>query len=204
MPREDALMTLPHLYLVRHGQTDWNAEGRLQGQEEIDINALGRAQAKRNGRYLANVLGAKAANFRFLASPMRRTRETMRIIRAEIGLERDAYETDERLIELHFGDWQGSTLSEVARDQAAALDERETRKWDYVPPGAAAESYDMLSKRVAPVFEGLDAPTIMVAHGGTVRSFLKLYGVLDGAEAAHVAIAQDRILEAKDGRVSLV
>ncbi|MBC8129193.1 MAG: histidine phosphatase family protein [Rhizobiaceae bacterium] len=197
-------MGLPHLYLCRHGQTDWNAEGRLQGQEEIDLNALGRAQAKRNGRYLANVLGPRAASFRFLASPMRRTRETMRIVRAELGLDPDAYETDARLIELNFGDWQGYTLGEIAVDHAAALAERETRKWDYVPPGVAAESYDMLARRVAPVFESLTGPTILVAHGGTARSFLKLYDGLNAAEAAHVSIAQDRIIEAKGGVVAWV
>lgn len=197
-------MGLPHLYLCRHGQTDWNAEGRLQGQEEIDLNALGRVQAKRNGRYLANVLGPRAADFRFLASPMRRTRETMRIVRIELGLDPDAYETDVRLIELNFGDWQTHTLDEIAVDNAAALAERETRKWDYVPPGPSAESYDMLSRRVEPVFESLSGPTIIVAHGGTARSFLKLHGGLGSAEAAHVSIAQDRIIEAKDGKITWV
>lgn len=199
-----SLKTLPHLYLCRHGQTDWNAEGRLQGQEEVELNSLGRAQARRNGRYLANVLGPRAAGFRYLASPMARARETMRIIRAELGLDPDAFETDERLVELHFGDWQGSTLEEVRARDAGSLRERQALKWDYVPPGGLSESYAMLSTRAGPVFEALSGPTILVAHGGIARAFLKLYAGIGPAEAAHLTIPQDRILEASRGRVAWV
>ncbi|WP_244487979.1 histidine phosphatase family protein [Aureimonas sp. Leaf454] len=193
------LSDLPHLVLCRHGQTDWNAEGRLQGQEEIDINERGRAEARRNGRRLAERLGAAASSFRFLASPMRRTRETMRLVRAEMGLDPEAYETDPRLVELSFGDWQGSTLQEVEAREPTAIIEREAGKWTFRPPGERAESYDMLAARVAPVFAELDRPTVMIAHGGTIRSFLKLYTGLDAATAAHRPIPQDRFIEVENG-----
>jgi broad specificity phosphatase PhoE len=197
-------MTLPHLFIVRHGQTDWNAEARLQGQEEIPLNALGRTQAARNGRHLAGLLGGSVSDYRFLASPMLRTRETMRIIRTELGLDPEAYETDTRLIELHFGDWQGSTLAEVGAQDPGAVEAREASKWTYVPPGDSAESYDLLAQRAQPVFESLAKPTIVVAHGGIVRSFLKLYAGMPAVEAAHMIIPQDRILEYRDGSVSWV
>ena len=197
-------MPLPHLFIARHGQTDWNAEARLQGQEEIPLNALGRTQAARNGRHLAGLLGSTAGGYRFLASPMLRTRETMRIIRSELGLDPDAYETDERLIELHFGDWQGSTLAEVGERDPAAVEAREAAKWAYVPPGESAESYELLARRAKPVFEGLIAPTILVAHGGIVRSFLKLYGAMPPAEAAHMLIPQDQVLEYRDAVIDWV
>ena len=197
-------MTLPHLFIVRHGQTDWNAEARLQGQEEIPLNALGRTQAARNGRHLAELLGDTASSYRFLASPMLRTRETMRIIRTELGLDADAYETDARLIELHFGDWQGSTLAEVGAQDPRAVEAREAAKWTYVPPGDSAESYDLLAQRAQPVFEALNRPTVLVAHGGIVRSFLKLYASMPPVEAAHMIIPQDRILEVRDGAVAWV
>ena len=197
-------MTLPLLYLCRHGQTDWNAEARLQGQEEIGLNSLGKAQAKRNGHKLADMLGAEAAGFRFLASPMLRTRQTMEIIRGELGLDSKDYATDERLIELHFGDWQGSTLEEIAETAPEAVAERERRKWDYVPPGATAESYAMLMERARPVFEALSEPTILVAHGGIVRAFLKLYGGLSETDAAFLTIPQDLVLRAEDETVAWV
>lgn len=197
-------MTLPLLYLCRHGQTDWNAEERLQGQEEIALNALGRRQAARNGQRLAELLSGRAEDFRFLASPMLRTRQTMEIVRGEMGLDPAAYATDARLMELHFGDWQGSTLDEVAVRSPEAVADREAAKWDYVPPGATAESYAMLAERARPVFEALAEPTILVAHGGIVRAFLKLYGGLSPRDAAFLTIPQDQILTARDGTIAWV
>ncbi|TGZ38122.1 histidine phosphatase family protein, partial [bacterium M00.F.Ca.ET.162.01.1.1] len=87
----------PLVYIARHGQTDWNVEGRLQGQADTDINALGRAQATRNGRRLAEFVD-KPTYFDFVASPMRRTRETMELMRAAMGLDPLAYRTDPRLV----------------------------------------------------------------------------------------------------------
>lgn len=193
-------MPFGHLLICRHGQTDWNADGRLQGQEDVPLNALGRDQARRNGRTLRALLGAGAAEFRFLASPMARTRQTMAIIRAELGLDPAGFDTDARLVELHFGDWQGRTLAEVALTEPAAVAEREARKWDFVPPGEAAESYERLARRVAPAFEELKRegrPTILVAHGGVVRSFFKLYLGTTPRDAAHLSTPQDLILEVR-------
>ena len=194
-------MKLPLLYLCRHGQTDWNAEGRLQGQEDIPLNALGRAQAKRNGRYLRNVLGAEAAGFRFVSSPMSRARQTMTIIRREMNLDPEVFETDPRLIELHFGTWQGFTLAEIKTREPERVKARKADKWNFVPPGAAAESYAMLARRVRPVFDELDRPTIVTAHGGVTRSILHLYAGASEHEASHCGIRQDRVLHNRDGEL---
>ena len=69
------------LYFVRHGETDWNAAKRYQGRRDIPLNATGRAQARRNGRVLADLLGSRAAALDHVASPLRRARETMEILR---------------------------------------------------------------------------------------------------------------------------
>ena len=75
------------IYMIRHGQTDWNAEGRLQGQQNIDLNALGREQASRNGEDLLALIGDRVGDFAFVASPLARTRETMELLRAAMGLD---------------------------------------------------------------------------------------------------------------------
>ena len=107
----------PLVYIARHGQTQWNAERRLQGQADTDINARGREQATGNGRRLAGFV-KNPAEFDFVASPMRRTRETMELMRAAMGLDPFAYRTDPRLVEMSFGDWQGFTFAELeARDR---------------------------------------------------------------------------------------
>ena len=79
------------LYFVRHGETDWNAVRRYQGQTDTPLNDKGRGQAAHNGQTLRRVLDSTAANFDFVASPLLRTAETMRIIRQEMGLDPDAF-----------------------------------------------------------------------------------------------------------------
>ena len=63
----------PLVYFVRHGETDWNAEGRLQGQADTDLNARGQAQATRNGRLLGRLV-KDPGRFDFVSSPLKRTR----------------------------------------------------------------------------------------------------------------------------------
>lgn len=197
-------MSLPLLYLCRHGLTAWNAEGRLQGQEDVPLTPLGRAQAARNGLYLRNVLGERAASLRFISSPLSRTIETMRIIRRQMGLDPDDFERDGRLVELHFGDWQGSTLAEIAARDPEQIAARKADKWDFVPPGPKGESYEMLAARVGPVFEELDRPTLITAHGGISRCFLRRHGGMEPDTAARFGIPQDRILRWQDGEVAWV
>ena len=198
-----SLSGLPLLYLCRHGQTDWNAEGRIQGQREIALNETGRQQARRNGERLAELLGS-AAGFDFLASPMARTFETMRIVRTTMKLPEEDFRTDSRLVELNFGNWEGFTVREIGKRDPVARKARLDDKWNYVPEGDAAESYAMLAERVRPAFLALDRPTVMVAHGGVTRVFLALYAGVDREEAAHQLIPQDKVLQAEDGRIAWV
>ncbi len=192
------MANLPLIYLCRHGQTDWNAAARLQGQSDIPLNRTGFAQARRNGRYLANVLGREAEGFDFVSSPMLRAADTMRTLRKEMGLDADAFRTDERLKEIHFGDWQGYTVSELARLFPEQSARRDADKWNFLPPGQDAETYAGLAERVAPVFRELTGPTIVVAHGGITRAFLNVFAGRSTAEASHTDIPQDRILRVKD------
>lgn len=190
----------PLVYFVRHGQTDWNAEHRLQGQADTSLNDNGRAQARRNGRRLAELIGS-AEGFDFVASPLARTRETMELVREAMGLPRAGYRTDPRLVEVHFGDWQGHTLAELDERRPGSSDARAADKWNFVPPGAEAESYEMLHRRVAPWFDELAGPTVCVTHGGIFRVLFRMVGSKPIKEAAALDIAQDRVLRFEDGRL---
>ncbi|KRB32177.1 MULTISPECIES: histidine phosphatase family protein [Mesorhizobium] len=184
----------PLVYIVRHGQTAWNAEFRLQGQADTDLNALGREQATGNGHRLAQLVG-DVRDFDFVASPMRRTRETMERIRAAMKLDPLAYRTDVRLVEVNFGDWQSFTFAELETQSPGASRSRALDKWNFQPPGEGAESYQMLLERVKPCFDELDRRTICVTHGGVMRTLFRF--VLDMAEdeAANLEIPQDRVLK---------
>jgi probable phosphoglycerate mutase len=181
------------VYVIRHGQTDWNAEGRLQGQKDIAINAVGRAQATQNGETLRQILGA-AEGYDFVASPLSRTRETMERIRTAMGLDPKGYRLDERLKELSFGDWEGYTTAEIKAVDRERIRERSRQKWGFIPPGADAESYEILSWRVGAWLASLEQPTVSVSHGGVLRSLFRLVGKIDEDEAANMPIHQDRIV----------
>lgn len=182
------------IYVIRHGQTDWNAERRLQGQKDIPLNDFGRAQATQNGVALGKLLNGNAADFDFVASPLWRTRETMERVRTAMGLEPVAYRTDERLVEVSFGDWEGHTLPDIKRMAPERLKARKAAKWDFIPPGDTAESYEILSWRIGSWLASVTGPTVCVCHGGVVRSIFRLVGGMSREEAAETEIPQDRIL----------
>ena len=191
-------MSGPTVYFIRHGETDWNAEARLQGQADTDLNETGRAQASRNGQHLAELV-ADPAGFDFVSSPMRRTRETMERLRAAMGLDPAGYRTDARLVEVNFGDWQGHTFVELEAVDPGCFARRQADKWTFVPPGEGAESYDRLAARVRPWLEGVAGATVCVTHGGVMRAVFSLVGALEPNEAVMLPIPQDRILRLRQG-----
>jgi broad specificity phosphatase PhoE len=185
-------LTIPgRLFLVRHGETDWNREGRLQGGKDIPLNALGRMQAEEAARRL-KALTPDYASVDYLCSPMERARETMTILRRELDLPSDGFRIDERLRELTFGDWEGFTWREVRKSERELAQARERDKWGFVPPGG--ESYRMLAERIRPALETLSPDTVMVSHGGVARAVLALIGAVGTVDAARVEIWQGKIL----------
>lgn len=182
------------IYVIRHGQTDWNAERRLQGQKDIPINAIGREQARLNGTALGRVLGDRIAEFDFVASPLGRTRETMEIARTAMNIDPLAYRTDPRLVEISFGDWEGSTIKELKIDQLERVRERNRAKWDFIPPGEDAESYEILSWRIGSWLNSVDRKTVCVTHGGVIRTLFKMIANLPKDVASEGEIPQDRVL----------
>ena len=174
---------------LRHGQTDWNAEGRIQGQTEIDLNERGRAQAKANGEKLLAIEGASALPF--FVSPMKRSQETARIVRTAMGLDPEGFETVDHLRELTFGDWEGRTLVDVWRADPDPVEDRKGDKWNYVPP--KGESYAQLMARVVPVLDRLPDEAIVVSHGGVMRTVIRHLTGLPEVEAAILDMHQDRV-----------
>ncbi len=188
------------VFFVRHGETDWNAESRLQGQADTDLNDTGRAQAIRNGRKLRELV-SDPASFDYVASPMLRTRETMQRLREELALPPGDYRTDKRLVEVNFGDWQGFTFAELERADPGCFRRREADKWRFVPPGEGAESYEALTERIRPWFESIERDTICVTHGGVIRTIFRMAGALTMAECAALTIPQDRVLRLRRGEL---
>jgi broad specificity phosphatase PhoE len=186
------------IYFVRHGQTDWNLAQRYQGQQDIPLNGTGRAQAARNGRALAHALGPNARTFDYVASPMVRARETMEIMRREIGLPATGYRTDDRLREIGYGYWEGELWGELPVKDPQGFAAREADKWGWQPRGG--ESYAALSQRVAAWFGEVDRDVVVAAHGGVMRVLRGLCGKLGPAEIFALDVPQDKVLVIACGR----
>jgi probable phosphoglycerate mutase len=184
-------MPQPILYFVRHGETDWNRERRLQGQHDIPLNPLGRSQAQRCGVVLRDLLargGRSITDYDYVSSPLGRARETMELMRGTMGLEPGLYRTDARLMEISFGRWEGFTYAELQTREAAALIERDRDKWGFVLPGG--ESYAQLEARVQVWYDGIERETVAAAHGGVCRVLMAHLGLAQHSEASMGDIGQ--------------
>ena len=144
--------------------------------------------------------GRAAADLDYVASPLERARETMQIVRAGLGLDPLAYRTDPRLTEVGFGRWEGFSLDELHKSDAAAVAARERDKWTFVPPDG--ESYEAMSHRMADWYKSLTRDTVAVAHGGTLRGLIVQLGIMSSTEAPVLDIAQGVVYLIADGRMS--
>ena len=184
---------MPHitLYYVRHGLTDWNIEGRLQGGRDTPLNDRGRAQARQCAGVLRDLFarnGHAADGLHYASSPLVRASETMDILRRELGLPPDGYACDERLKEIAFGEWEGLTYLDVLKRDKAVVDKREGNKWLFRSPGG--ETYEEVARRVGAWYAALPRDTVVTAHGGTARALVGHLGIVPVEEAAHQPIEQ--------------
>jgi broad specificity phosphatase PhoE len=193
----------PLFYFVRHGETDWNAERRLQGQLDIPLNDIGRLQSTQCGSTLCSLIAARRkllAGFAFISSPLSRARETMEIMRGRLGLPRKGYAVEPRLAELSFGRWEGLTYAEVRALDSAALAVREHDKWNFTTP--EGESYAELLVRVREWYAGVDGDIIVAAHGGVARALMVLFGVRTPGDAPSGDVEQGVVYEFGPGVMS--
>ena len=179
------------LYFVRHGQTTWNAARRIQGQLESDLSDLGRDQAAGNGRRLRSIR-KDIAELPFIASPLRRCRNTMEIIRGELGLDTKAYETDDRLKEIHFGYLQDTYWADFAKNHPEASAAREADPYNWRPEGG--ESYADLAERTMGWLNEQQQDAVVVSHGGISRALRGNLYDIDPAEVTELKVPQDKIL----------
>lgn len=187
------------LYLIRHGETDWNRAQRYQGQRDIPMNDTGRAQARRNGTVLKDTLSA-AAELDFVTSPLSRAIETMQILRGAMGLDAMAYRTDAQLLELHYGHWEGHLASTLADVDPVGVAAKARNPFAWRPTGG--ESYSDLMGRIKTWLTTLECDTVAVTHGGVSRVARGAVLNLDVSEVPTLEVPQDKILVLRNGTMS--
>ncbi len=188
------------IYLVRHGETDWNQAGLLQGQTDIALNDQGLEQAREAAERLKEVPFEIA-----FCSPLIRAKRTAETI---IGDRKITLIADERLRELNFGPWEGVDIRTI-KDAAS---QPFTNPGSYVPP-EGAESFAQLYKRsgefvdqVLLPLEGTYETVLVVAHGGVNRSILNpvLNIPVDDFWRMHMGNCATAILDCTDGKLSML
>ena len=166
------------VYLARHGETVWNAEGRYQGRLDSPLNDTGRAQA----RSTAETMRERGIE-RLLCSPLGRARDTARVVESALGLRA---EIDNDLCESDIGRWEGLTRAEVEAAFPGELARREADRLRYRPPGG--ESLVDMLVRARAVAGRLDRrTTLIVAHSAINRV---LVAALNGWEDRIAGIYQ--------------
>jgi broad specificity phosphatase PhoE len=186
--------SMPIVYYIRHGETDWNAQGRLQGELDVPLNDLGRKQSKGAGRILGDLMAREqriVTSLEFVASPLGRARQTMELVRQVLGLAPQDYAIDDRLREIGYGEWEGSTLLQMQARDPDLFARRQAQKWTVSPPGG--ESYPSVQARMADWYNQLGADTVAVAHGGTARALMVALGFETPESAADLTIEQGAV-----------
>ncbi len=147
---------LPKIWFLRHGQTDWNAIRRIQGQLNSDLTERGIQDAETQARLIQPIL---ATNPQCYVSPLRRAQQT-----AQIALAGHTYSNDTRLAEAHAGDWQGRLRKDVLQDHPdlSAPDISPLELYLKAPGG---EGLDQFRARILSFLSDLTAPSVIVGHG---------------------------------------
>jgi probable phosphoglycerate mutase len=193
-------MPVPTIYYIRHGETQWNADGRLQGVQDTALNDLGRRQAAQAGHILGDLLARESrdkSQIPFVSSPLMRARTTMELVRGALRLLPQNYATDDRLREIGYGRWEGSTLAEMQAADPVFFARRLADKWRVAPEGG--ETYEAVQARMSDWYAQLTADIVAVAHGGTARALMVALGFETPQSAADLPIAQGAVYVFGDG-----
>lgn len=174
------------IYLLRHGQTEFNLEGRYQGQSDSPLTDQGRRQARANGSLLAEHIGSAP----IWTSPLPRALETAQLVakalpKAEIHL-------DERLREVSFGVWEGMTRADIAAGWPNVRKQHPPRLWKlFAPEGERIESLMSRLDAVLRDAAKMKGDLILVGHGVAGRLIRGLHSELSLSEALKLDAPQD-------------
>lgn len=197
MTARPTLPTAP-IWLVRHGETRWNAERRLQGQMDSPLTETGRRQALAIADLLARVLPRDPAPS-LVASPLGRTMATARPIAAALGLE---IATDPRIAEVGLGRGEGMTWDEIECGTPGLFDGCAPYERYFRVPDC--ETCEALYARLADWLAAVDRPTVAVSHGMSGRVLRGLYAGLAVAEALTLPTPQDGVWHLEAGKIAFL
>ena len=186
------------IYLTRHGQTEWNLEGRMQGRMESALTPLGVRQAKAMADLLGELIERDPpVPWRLVSSPSGRARQTAEAISRRLAL---PVELDERLVEIGCGEWEGRLRAEIAHIHPEKFASRE---WFFGAPGGETfeDVWGRVSGWLADQPPEPDRRVIAVSHGVAGRLLRGAYGRLARQETLNQDVPQDAIFRLIHGAI---
>ena len=188
------------IFLARHGETTFNVERRWQGAaNDSPLTERGRAQARETGLILRDLIDLSNPPH-FVASPLGRARATMEIALEAMGLPRDVYTTDPRLVEIDLGQWTGMLADEVKERDATRWQARQADRWNVPCPGG--ENFCMAAERAQTWIGGLDRATAAISHGVFGRILRVLYAGLPWEQIAALDEPQGCVFRLHEGAIA--
>ncbi|WP_106407611.1 histidine phosphatase family protein [Aquidulcibacter paucihalophilus] len=185
------------IYLIRHGETEWNVEGRSQGKLDSSLTKTGVSQAEAIARKLADLnIQADA----FLTSPLGRTRQTASIIANHLKL--PDLKFDERLAEVSVGSWDGLTHYDIDAQWPRVLDGSTHFDWFFRSPDG--ESYEMAVQRAKSWLDNTSGVVLAVSHGLIGRIIRGAYLSLPKIEVISLPVPQDVIWRLSGGKIERI
>ena len=189
------------VYLLRHGETFWNREDRLQGQLDSPLTRRGVLQALAMGETLRTFLDAPC-DCEFLASPLGRCRQTAALVAEGTGLDFNRADFHDDLKEICFGEWEGYLLQDCKTANPQEWANRRENLWQHQPPRgesfAACHARMMAwARRQSPEDP---RPLVVVAHGGVNRVLRGLYLGLGPQEILALEVPQTAFFGLHDGQ----
>lgn len=195
---------MPAIILVRHGETQWNREGRVQGHGDSPLTPKGAAQARAYGRHLVDLLGEQLRSWRVVSSPLGRCAQTTGILCEVAGIDFRTITFDERLREVHTGDWSGLPKADLATRFPQLMEGGGLDHWVFRCPGG--ESHGQVSTRLGHWLEELSAgdKVVAVSHGIAGRVLRGLYLKEDPHQALLGDSPQDAMFVMSNGCVKRI
>lgn len=182
------------IYLIRHGETEWNVQGRFQGKLDSSLTNTGVRQAEAVGKCLAKL---DIIFDQFVTSPLGRTRRTAAIIAGLAHL--PAVSCDGRLAEMSLGSWDGLTHIDIDAQWPGLLDGSTPFDWFFRSPDG--ESYDAVFQRAECWLKERQGATVAVSHGLIGRIIRGAYSGMSKTDALSLPVPQNVIWRLSSGRI---
>ncbi|KOS69162.1 fructose-2,6-bisphosphatase [Lysinibacillus contaminans] len=189
------------IYLLRHGETEFNVKGKYQGELDSPLTPEGIEQVENNGRLLKLFID-NPKEWDFISSPLGRAKRSTDIICEVIGYDKNKVTMDNRLREVSVGKWAGLTTKEIEKSWPDLIENTNSYNWYFNSPNG--ESYDSVVERVSDWLRSIrdKEKVIVMSHGLTGRIIRGVYKNLEKDQALILEVSQNTFFKLADKQIA--